>query len=79
MGMLHPSEFSLTRPCSISTQSVTTGNGTLNTTYIARTLLFTVHNSNHFTDVQKKTETTFFSHEGEEINLLFWGNMFKLH
>jgi len=48
------------------------GNGTLNTPYIARNLLFTTHNSSHFTDVQKKQKQPFF-HEGEEINLWFWG------
>jgi hypothetical protein len=72
--MLHPSEFSLTGPYSISTQSVTTGN----TTHIARTLLFTVHSTLH-RRTKKNQKQPFFPLEGEEINLLFWGNMFKLH
>jgi hypothetical protein len=73
MGMLHPSEFRLIGPYSVSTQSVTMGNGTLDTPYIARTLLFTVHNSKHFTGVQKNKQLFF--HEGRKLIYGFWGNV----
>ena len=77
MGMLHPSEFSLTGPYSVSTQTKC-HYGKWNTKY-------NIYCSNtscsqytiQITSQAHKKEQLFF-HEGEEINLWFWGNVSKL-